>query len=142
MKRTLILITFLLMAVPALAQTAPDLFIFRPGTSIRADEMNANFQLLQDHITSTLGIAQLTTEDVAELAALVEHLQGLAESGELDGASLEFAWDGTNLGVRHEGEESFTFVELRGQPAHRVQQARTGPALSTSGMARDLACAP
>ena len=69
LKRILALAVTLLLAAPAaLAQTAPNLVIFEPGTAIRADEMNANFQLLLKHITDTLGLANLTTEELAELA--------------------------------------------------------------------------
>ena len=43
LKRILALAVTLLLAAPAaLAQTAPNLVIFEPGTAIRADEMNAN----------------------------------------------------------------------------------------------------
>ena len=32
------------------------------------------------------------------------------------GKSLEFAWQGTSLGIRREGDESFIFVNLKGEP--------------------------
>lgn len=127
LKRTLtLLLTLVLVAPAALAQTTPELFIFKPGTSIRADEMNANFQLLKDHITNALGLADITTEDLEELAQLVAQIQALAESGELHGTSLEYAWDGTRLGIRAEGEEAFTYVDLRGATG---PQGEPGPGL-------------
>lgn len=126
LKRTLALLATLLLAASAFAQTAPELFTFKPGTPIRADEMNANFQLLKDHITNALGLADLTSEDLEQLAALVTQIQALAESGELDGTSLEYAWDGTSLGIRREGDEAFTFVDLRGATG---PQGEPGPGL-------------
>lgn len=124
-KRTLtLLLTLLLVAPAALAQTTPELFIFKPGTSIRADEMNANFQLLRDHINNALGLADITSEDLEELAHLVAQIQALAESGELHGTSLEYAWDGTRLGIRAEGDEAYAYVDLLG-PAG--PQGATGP---------------
>lgn len=125
-KRILSLAITLLLTAPALAQTAPELFIFKPGTPIRADEMNANFQLLKDHVTNALGLADLTGDDLEALAQLVTQIQALAESGELDGTSLEYAWDGTSLGIRREGEEAFTYVDLRGATG---PQGEPGPGL-------------
>src|SRR5690606_20890700 len=127
LKRALIFaLIFILGAPAALAQTAPDLFVFQPGTAIRADEMNANFQLLKNHITNALGIADLTTEELAALAELVAQIQALATSGELDGISLEFEWDGSSLGVRRAGQVDYTYVELRGPVG---PQGETGPGL-------------
>lgn len=115
---TLRLITAILISAwlvtAAFAQTAPELFIFKSGTAIRADEVNANFQLLRDRIQNALGLTEITNGDLEELAALIEKLQGLAESGELNGTGLEFDWDGSKLGVRREGEEAFTYQELLG----------------------------
>src|SRR5690606_1804735 len=126
-RRALAVLAALTLTAPAaLAQTAPELFVFRPGSPIRADEVNANFQLLLDHVHSTIGLANLTVEDVRQLAELVAQLQALAQSGELEGTSLEYAWDGTRLGVRREGEPEFAFVDLRG-PAG--PQGATGPGL-------------
>lgn len=31
-----------------------------------------------------------------------------------DGKSLEFNWDGTQLGIRQEGEDEYVYVDLRG----------------------------
>src|SRR5690554_1282134 len=126
LKRTFALLATLLLAASAFAQTAPELFTFQPGTPIRADEMNANFQLLKDHVTNALGLADLTGEDLEELGALVTQLQALAESGDLDGTSLEFAWDGTSLGVKRDGEAAFTYVDLRGATG---PQGEPGPGL-------------
>ena len=115
--RPRILLAILALAAPtALAQTNPELFVFRPGTPIKADEVNANFQLLLGHINATIGLTNLTMEDVERLAALVAQLQELSESGGLQGKGLEFAWDVTRLGIRREGEEEFAFVDLRGEP--------------------------
>lgn len=114
-KRILVILTAILLSAPlALSQTTPDLFIFEAGTSIKADEMNANFQLLLNHITNALGLADLTSDDLEELGNLVEQIQRLAASGELDGASLDFIWDGASLGVKREGEEEFAFQSLLG----------------------------
>lgn len=126
LKRILTLAITLLLATPALAQTAPELFTFQPGTPIRADEMNANFQLLKDHVTNALGIADLTSDDLEELANLVEQLQTLAASGELHGSSLEYDWDGTTLGIKRDNEESFTYVNLLGATG---PQGEAGPGL-------------
>lgn len=126
LKRILTFAITLLLAAPAFAQTAPELFTFQPGTPIRADEMNANFQLLKDHITNALGIADLTTEDLEELAELVTQIQALAASGELDGTSLEYAWDGTRLGIKREGDAEYTYVDLRGATG---AQGEPGPGL-------------
>src|SRR5690554_6414172 len=126
LKRTLALLATLLLAAPALAQTAPELFTFKPGTPIRADEMNANFQLLKDHVTDALGLSDLTTEDLAELASPVEQLQALAASGELDGASLEYGWDGTRLGIKRYDQEEFEYVDLTGATG---PQGDPGPGL-------------
>lgn len=126
LKRTLTLLLTLLLTTTALAQTTPELFIFKPGTPIRADEMNANFQLLRDHINNALGLADITGEDLEELAELVAQIQALAESGELHGTSLEYAWDGTRLGIRAEGEEEYTYVDLRGATG---PQGEPGPGL-------------
>src|SRR5690606_32601760 len=95
-------------------------------SSIRADEVTANCQRLERHITNALGIADLTTEDLAELADLVEQIQALAESGELDGASLEFAWNGSELGIRREGEEAFSYVDLTGPQGQQGEQGERG----------------
>lgn len=126
LKRILTLAITLLLATPALAQTAPELFTFQPGTPIRADEMNANFQLLRDHVTNALGIADLTSDDLEELANLVQQLQTLAASGELHGSSLEYEWDGTTLGIKRDNEESFTYVNLLGATG---PQGEAGPGL-------------
>ena len=127
LKAALTFAVALILAAPAaLAQTAPDLFVFQPGTPIRADEMNANFQLLKNHITNALGIADLTTEEVAALAEVVSQIQELASSGDLDGISLEFAWDGASLGVRRTGQAEYTYVDLLG-PAG--PQGEAGPGL-------------
>lgn len=127
MKRILIILAALWSLAPGVvAQTAPELFVFKAGTAIKADEMNANFQLLLDHIKNALGASDLTSEDLAELAELVEQLRGLASSGELDGVSLEFAWDGSRLGVRREGVGEFVYQELLG-PAG--VQGEAGPGL-------------
>ena len=72
LRRTLGLLLTSVLTTAAFAQTAPELFIFKPGTPILADEMNANFQLLRDHVTNALGIADLTSGDLEELANLVE----------------------------------------------------------------------
>jgi hypothetical protein len=125
LKRILALAIPILLAAPAAAQTTPELFIFKPGTAIVADEVNANFQLLRDHVTNALGIADLTTEDLAELVLLVEQIQSLAASGDLDGISLEFAWDGTSLGIKREGEADFTYSDLVG-PAGEQGAAGSG----------------
>ncbi len=45
---------------------------------------------------------------------LVEQIYADAQNGELDGKSLEFIWDGTRLGVRKEGEETYLFSDLIG----------------------------
>lgn len=126
LKRSLIALLAFLLTASTLAQTNPDLFIFKPGTPIKADEMNANFQLLLDHITKALGLADITGEDLEEVAALVAQIQALAESGELHGTSLEYAWDGTRLGVKRDSDEEFTYVELLG-PAG--PQGEAGPGL-------------
>lgn len=126
MKRILTLLILLLLSAPALAQTKPDLFTFKPATPIRADEVNANFQLLLDHINNTVGIANLTIEDVQALAELVTQLQALATSGELDGISLEYAWDGTRLGIKRDNDDDYTYVDLRGEQG---PQGDPGPGL-------------
>lgn len=70
--RPRILLAILALAAPtALAQTNPELFVFRPGTPIKADEVNANFQLLLGHINATIGLTNLTMEDVERLAVRV-----------------------------------------------------------------------
>lgn len=125
-QRILAFLTTLLLTATALAQTTPELFIFKPGTPILADEMNANFQLLREHVTNALGIADLTSDDLEELANLVEQLQTLAASGELHGSSLEYDWDGTTLGIKRDNEETFTYVNLQGATG---PQGAAGPGL-------------
>lgn len=125
-RRITALLTTVILSSPALAQTAPEVFVFRPGTPIVADEMNANFQLLRDHINTALGLADLSTEEIAELTEFVEQLMEKVESGELDGASLTFSWDGTRLGIKHDQDDAFTFVDLLG-PAG--PQGEPGPSL-------------
>lgn len=124
-RRVGLLLTSVL-TTAAFAQTAPELFIFKPGTPILADEMNANFQLLRDHVTNALGIADLTSGDLEELANLVEQLQALVTSDERNGSSLEYEWDGTRLGVRHEGDEEFVYVDLRGVAGPQGERGETG----------------
>jgi len=126
LKRILALLAAAMLAATTVAQTTPELFVFKPGTPIRADEVNANFQLLLDHITAAVGFTDLTSEDLARLAELVEQVTAMVESGELDGTSLEFAWDGTRLGIRREGDAEFQYVDLRG-PAG--PQGEPGPGL-------------
>lgn len=126
MKRIPLMVMVALLLGGALAQAPVELFVFRPGTPIKADEVNANFQLLRDDIARALGLTDLTGEEVAELTAFLVEFQGLLESGQLDGASIEFAWDGTRLGVRLEGEEEFRYTDLRGEVG---PQGLPGPGL-------------
>lgn len=127
LKRILAILTAtLVLATPVFSQTAPEVFVFRSGTPIRADEMNANFQLLRDHINNALGLANLTGEEIEELTLFIGEIMMLVESGDLDGESITFSWDGTRLGIKGENEEEFTFVDLRG-PAG--PQGEPGPGL-------------
>lgn len=46
------------------------------------------------------------------------------------GLSLQFMWDGTKLGIRIEGQEEFTFVDLKGpQGEQGIQGAQGEPGL-------------
>src|SRR5690554_3110474 len=96
LKRILALITAtLVLATPAFTQSAQEVFVFQPGTPIKADEVNANFQLLRDHIDNALGLVSLTSEDLEALTLFIQEIMTLVESGELDGQSIMFTWDGT-----------------------------------------------
>lgn len=124
MRRLLYMAAMAALATPlACAQTAPDLFVFEAGTPIRASEVNHNFQLLQERLAEALGV---TTDDVSELAAAVEKLQAALDNGDLDGASLEFTWDGTRLGIRQEGATAYDFVDLRGPVGPQGEQGEKG----------------
>lgn len=127
MKRILPILAAAFIAATAVAQTTPQLFVFKPGTPIRADEMNANFQLLMQRLNDLLGHDSVTVEELEELAAIVAELQEKVESLELGGKSLEFSWDGTRLGVRQEGDDEFQFVDLRGPQGEPGPVGPAGP---------------
>ena len=44
-----------------------------------------------------------------------------------DGKSLEFKWNGTKLGVRVEGEDSYKFMDLKGLPGEKGERGLQGP---------------
>ena len=53
----------------------------------------------------------LTTE---QLSLLLE--TGIKGDKGDTGKNLEFSWDGTNLGIRQQGEANYQFVDLKGEP--------------------------
>jgi hypothetical protein len=125
LKRPLIpLLASLSLATPALAQD-PGLITFEPGTPIKAAEVNSNFQLLADRLE---GLAELTSEELAVLAAAVAQVQDVLRNGEVRGADLEFDWDGTRLGVRVEGEDQYQYVDLAGPQGLAGPMGPEGPA--------------
>lgn len=127
LKRNLALFLFALLVLSvAGAQTAPNLFVFEPGTPIRAADMNANFQLLGEQIVAALGLGDGAVDEVEALATAVAQLQAALEAGDLDGSSLEFSWDGTSLGVRVAGEGAYDYVDLRGPAGPQGVQGEPG----------------
>ncbi len=128
MKRLSVILLATVCMSPAVAQTAPELFVFQPGTAIKADEMNANFQLLRDHIKNALGLANITQEDVAELQEFFENIKAALENGDFDGEGLTFTWDGTRLGIKLESAAEFVFVDLIGPAGPQGLVGPQGPA--------------
>ena len=46
----------------------------------------------------------------------------------IDGKNLEFSWDGTQLGIRQEGQSSYQYVNLKGAKGDTGDQGLTGQA--------------
>lgn len=128
-----VIVVSLLILPAASAQTSPDLFVFESGTPIKASEVNANFQLLRDQIAEAIGAGNVTLDDLEALAATVDKLQTAFESGDLDGLSLEYEWNGSRLGVRQVGEADYAYVDLRG-PAGPAGSAGADGAAGADGV--------
>lgn len=47
---------------------------------------------------------------------VADDTQEKADTGQFDGKSLEFIWQGTSLGIKLEGDEDYKFVNLEGIP--------------------------
>lgn len=56
----------------------------------------------------TMTFENLTPEQIASL-------RGIDGAPGTDGKSVEFHWNGTQLGIRKEGETSYTYVDLKGK---------------------------
>ena len=65
-------------------------------------------------ITVTKGAdGTMTFEDLTP--EQIESLRGIDGAPGADGKSVEFHWNGTQLGIRKQGETSYTYVDLKGK---------------------------
>lgn len=89
------------------------------GTGVASVELNAAGEL----IFTLTGGQQIN----------VGAVRGADGQNGADGVSLEFAWNGTALGVRRAGETAFVCTELRGEKGEKGDPGPQGPAGAGTG---------
>ena len=71
----------------------------------KCDALNPPSASVYDMLLQAYAIAQKSVDSLLDSAA----------KGVFDGKGLEFAWDGTRLGVKKQGDNEFVFVDLKGE---------------------------
>jgi len=93
----------------------------------QAGHTHANKPVL-DALSDNNGVLQYNGEPIGEKGDKGDK----GDKGEqgppgLDGKSLEFHWNGTQLGIRTEGETTYQYVDLKGEKGDKGEQGIQGP---------------
>ena len=75
-------------------------------------KVNADLYVGNDKLATTSEVNNIINDAVTSGPKGDKGEQGPAGA---DGKSLEFNWDGTQLGIRKEGESNYSYVDLKGQ---------------------------